>query len=79
MKSIFLHTTIFIISFYVSNIIWDYVQDGYQYCTIEIGHGRIRGKLNRTLFDGKLFYSFRGIPFAKPPLGELRFKVSKNL
>lgn len=48
-----------------------------EYCTIEIEHGRIRGKLNRTLFDGKLFHSFRGIPFAKPPLNEFRFKVLK--
>lgn len=75
MKSIVLHTILFILSFYLSNIIWDYVQDGYRYCTIDIEHGRIRGKLNRTLFDGKLFYSFRGIPFAKPPLGDFRFKV----
>lgn len=75
MKSIIVPIVIFIASFFISNIIWDYVQHDGQHCTIEIGHGLIRGKLNRTLFDGKFFYSFRGIPFAKPPLEELRFKV----
>lgn len=78
MKSIILPTVVFILSFFASNIVWDYVRYDDQYCTIEIEHGRIRGKLNRTLFDGKFFYSFRGIPFAKPPLGELRFKVLKT-
>lgn len=43
--------------------------------TVEIEDGRIRGKLNETLFDNKSYYSFLGIPFAKPPIDELRFKV----
>lgn len=79
MKSIFFHTIVFVFAFYLTNIIWDFVQYDNQYCTIELEHGRIRGKLNRTLFDGKLFYSFRGIPFASPPVGDLRFKVSKSV
>lgn len=79
MKSIILSSVVLIASFIVSNIVWDYYVTNYSnFFTIEIEHGRIRGKLNRTLFDGKFFYSFRGIPFAKPPLGELRFKVSKT-
>lgn len=49
-----------------------------QYCTIKTKSGLIRGKQNRTLFDGKLYYSFRGIPFAEPPSNELRFKVIKT-
>lgn len=49
-----------------------------QYCTIKTKSGQIRGKRNRTLFDGKLYYSFRGIPFAEPPTNELRFKVIKT-
>lgn len=76
MISISVHTILFIVAFALSYLLWDFVQDDdNQYCTVEIEHGRIRGKLNRTLFDGKFFASFRGIPFAKPPLGELRFKV----
>ncbi|XP_056640905.1 uncharacterized protein LOC130447884 [Diorhabda sublineata] len=36
--------------------------------------GKIRGKLQRDYHDG-IFYSFSGIPYAKPPIGELRFKA----
>lgn len=46
------------------------------FCTIGTKNGRIRGKQNRTIIDKKPFYSFLGIPFAKPPIGNLRFKVS---
>lgn len=49
---------------------------GQQFCTISTKSGRIRGKQNRTLFENKLYYSFRGVPFAKPPINELRFKVN---
>lgn len=43
---------------------------------IEITSGKIRGKLEYTYLHQKPYYSFRGIPYAKPPLGSLRFKVS---
>lgn len=36
--------------------------------------GRISGILERSTKDLP-FYSYYGIPFAKPPLGPLRFKV----
>lgn len=35
--------------------------------------GRIQGRTNR-LPNGEEFYSFKGIPYAKPPVGDLRFK-----
>ncbi|XP_026762565.2 juvenile hormone esterase-like [Galleria mellonella] len=34
-----------------------------------------QGKLQGTLSEDKQFYIFRGIPYAKPPVGELRFRV----
>lgn len=37
--------------------------------------GTVRGRENVTLFDGRVYYSFRGIPYARPPINELRFKV----
>lgn len=42
---------------------------------IKTTFGPVRG-LQRTSKLGELFYSFRGIPYAKPPVGPLRFKVS---
>lgn len=41
---------------------------------VNIEQGRLKGR-TRTDYAGKTFYSFQGIPYAKPPLGELRFKV----
>lgn len=46
-----------------------------QYCIVETESGLVRGRSNRTLFENRLYYSFRGIQYAKPPINELRFKV----
>lgn len=45
------------------------------YKTVETENGTVRGILSETLYHQKQYYSFKGIPFAKPPVGELRFKV----
>lgn len=37
--------------------------------------GAIRGCQRMTLFNRKPYNSFEGIPYAKAPIGELRFKV----
>lgn len=37
--------------------------------------GKIRGFESNSILDGKKYYSFLGIPYAKPPLGDLRFQV----
>ena len=36
--------------------------------------GQVRGS-EMTSEAGRSFYAFRGIPYAKPPVGELRFSV----
>lgn len=36
--------------------------------------GTVRGNLMTTRL-GQSFYAFRGIPYTKPPIGALRFKV----
>lgn len=46
------------------------------YKVIETNDGPVRGQLKRTVFNGNPYYAFQGIPYAKPPVGELRFKVS---
>lgn len=46
-----------------------------EYKLIETTHGVIRGKVATTLFKQRKYYSFRGIPYARSPVGPLRFKV----
>lgn len=41
---------------------------------IEITNGKLRGKILESR-DGRPYYSYTGIPYAKPPIGERRFKV----
>lgn len=43
---------------------------------VNIESGRIRGKQNVTLYNKMAYYSFRGIPYAQPPINEHRFRVS---
>lgn len=46
------------------------------YCKLELEttNGKIKGQILKSR-DGRPFYSYTGIPYAKPPIGELRFKV----
>ncbi|KAG8331976.1 hypothetical protein J6590_029579 [Homalodisca vitripennis] len=39
--------------------------------------GQLRGLVCKSILTEKDFYSFRGIPYGKPPLGELRFKAAQ--
>lgn len=41
---------------------------------VKINEGILEGELVENELGGH-FYSFKGIPYAEPPLGELRFKV----
>lgn len=50
-----------------------------KYKVVETSNGKIRGILNTTFLNGISFYSFKGIPYAKPPIGDLRFKVYNSL
>lgn len=50
-------------------------KDLYDEPVVITGLGRVRGSVLRSRL-GELFYAFRGIRYAKPPVGDLRFKVS---
>lgn len=43
---------------------------------VETESGRVRGRKNYTLFESKGFYAFKGIPYGRAPVEELRFKVN---
>ncbi|KAK0074243.1 hypothetical protein PV325_008599 [Microctonus aethiopoides] len=43
---------------------------------VKIEQGQLRGVAEKSL-NGKSYFAFRGIPYAKPPLGNLRFKDSE--
>lgn len=44
---------------------------------IETNSGPVRG-IKRTTILGNDYLSFQSIPYAKPPIGPLRFRVNKN-
>lgn len=50
-----------------------------EYKVIETINGQVRGVQKTTLLKNIKYYSFKGIPYAKPPVGELRFKVNNLL
>lgn len=45
---------------------------------LSVTEGKLKGKIC-TDYNGREYYSFQGIPYAKPPVGELRFKVTFSL
>lgn len=42
---------------------------------VQTSDGAVRGVRNTTSWQKVDYYSFKGIPYAEPPTGELRFKV----
>lgn len=44
---------------------------------VEITDGKVQGIISENL-DGGKFYSFLGIPYGKPPIGQLRFRVCET-
>lgn len=46
---------------------------------VQTNSGPVRGALRHGVDKQTEFYAFKGIPYGKAPVGELRFKVSKKL
>lgn len=45
---------------------------------VETRAGKVRGSTVQSIL-GKVYYAFKGIPYARPPVGELRFQVSLQI
>ncbi|XP_001359777.4 esterase B1 [Drosophila pseudoobscura] len=42
---------------------------------LDTENGQVMGLQRKTLYDEELYYAFEGIPYAKAPIGELRFRA----
>ena len=45
---------------------------------VKVRQGLLRGIIETSVY-GQKYKSFKGIPYGKPPVGELRFQVSPIL
>lgn len=43
---------------------------------VEVAQGILEGEAINNEYGGT-YHSFKGVPFAEPPVGDLRFKVCK--
>lgn len=46
---------------------------------VQVSQGWLQGEVSNLVTGDGQYYSFKGIPYAAPPLGDLRFKVGKNI
>lgn len=42
--------------------------------TVQVKNGQVKGRI-QTMLDGSTYYAWQGIPYAAPPVGNLRFQV----
>lgn len=52
--------------------------DAENFKIIQIENGSIRGKVLQTIYLKIDYFAFRGIPYAKPPINNLRFEIPQN-
>jgi hypothetical protein len=68
--------TVFCCKFHDSE--WFLAADMSEIVIVTVAQGKLRGR-EATTKSGATYYSFQGIPYAKPPVGSLRFKVRRNV
>ncbi len=58
-----------------TTVLCDNTQSDQQYARVKTENGEVRGTIEFTLLEQRQFYAFKGIPYAKPTVGQLKFKV----
>lgn len=43
---------------------------------VKVTEGILEGEVLHNKHNGRMYCSFKGIPYAQPPVGDLRFKVT---
>lgn len=71
--TIFYFAVLYITTLEINQIICD------EYKVVETSNGAVRGVKNKIWWKNVDYYSFKGIPYAEPPIGKLRFKVFHSL
>ncbi|XP_049764066.1 juvenile hormone esterase-like isoform X1 [Schistocerca cancellata] len=66
-------TSLFSSVFLLAIALTDYTVGQFLYVDVQTTYGVLRGEANITV-NGTSYYQFSGVPFAAPPVGELRFK-----
>lgn len=65
------------LSFYGLIAFLNYAVGENESTTITIQQGTLTGKIQQSR-NGSKYFAFLSIPYAKPPVGELRFKVKRK-
>lgn len=47
--------------------------------TVDVSQGTLKGIKTTTTLSGKPYCSFKGIPYARPPIGQHKFEVSNRI
>ena len=61
--------------FYIAFLVWVSAEEE---VLVDIPQGTLKGLKTTTVIGGKPYFSFKGIPYAKPNLGVDKFRVSQK-
>ncbi|XP_037042862.1 esterase FE4-like isoform X4 [Bradysia coprophila] len=64
---------------FATTVLSDDTQSDQQYVTVKTESGEVRGCTEFTLLEKRQYYAFKGIPYAKPTVGPLRFKAPQKV
>lgn len=65
------------LKYHVAIILLQLIQENVAAITVSVEQGMLEGGQKWTVTGDTLYTYFKGIPYAAPPIGDLRFKVRK--